>query len=302
MKYGWTKVLWIGLCVLAISPPLPAQANPDEVIIVSSSENTYFEQTAATLRRHLDERLAARDIDIGDLAAVTGRRDTSLYVTLGLQAAIEVKRTNPQARVISAYITREQHLSLTSDPGDAAVLLDQPLVRYLVFSKLVLDNDSVGVIEQQPLILDARETDILEQFQLKLEQHRIDNERKLLPVLRELMIRNDALLMLPRQSIYNPDTLKAVLLTGYRKRKPIVSYSPAHVRSGALASIYSSPVDIGRHLALLVNQRTREPPGPAMYEYARFYSIATNPRVAQALSIALPDETRLRQQLDALGP
>ncbi len=141
MNCDWIKALWIGLYLVSVPSPLLAQTIADEVIIVSSSKNAYFEQTAATLRKHLDERLVTRDIDIEGLAAETDRRDASLYVTLGLKAALEVKKTHPRARVISAYITREQHQLLVPDPGDAAVLLDQPLVRYLVFSKLILDKD-----------------------------------------------------------------------------------------------------------------------------------------------------------------
>ncbi len=144
---------------------------------------------------------------------------------------------------------------------------------------------------------------MLKDLPLELNQYRVDPINKLLPVLRHLLAQNDLLLMLPRQSIYNRDTLKGVLLTSYRNRKPAISYSPAHVKSGALASIYSSPIDIGRHLALLVNRRLQKPgyKAPA-FEYARFYSIATNRRVARALDISLPTESELRSALDRLEP
>ena len=109
--------------------------------------------------------------------------------------------------------------------------------------------------------------------------------------------------MLPRGSIYNRDSLKGVLLTSYRYRKPAISYSPAHVKAGALASIYSSPADIGRHLALLVEHRLEDPSWrwPA-FEYARFYSIATNRRVARSLDLDLPGEDEIRRQLDRIAP
>ena len=108
-------------------------------------------------------------------------------------------------------------------------------------------------------------------------------------------------MMLPRQSVYNRDTLKGVLLTGYRNRKPVISYSPAHVKSGALASIYSSPIDIGRHLATLVNRQLKNPAQKTRgFEFARFYSIRTNPRIASALGIVLPAERELRSALDRL--
>ena len=98
-------------------------------------------------------------------------------------------------------------------------------------------------------------------------------------------------------------TVKGVLLASYRSRKPVVSYSPAHVRSGAVASIYSSPVDIGRHLAMLINEALKKKPDTGTpFQFARFYSITTNSRIATALGINLPAERDLRSTLDKLGP
>ena len=109
--------------------------------------------------------------------------------------------------------------------------------------------------------------------------------------------------MLPRQSIYNRDTLKGVLLSSYRNRKPAISYSPAHVKTGAVASIFSSPVDIGRHLALLLNREfNKQARTDSALEFPRFYTIATNLRVANALGIDLPREHELRSKIDALQP
>jgi ABC-type uncharacterized transport system substrate-binding protein len=161
----------------------------------------------------------------------------------------------------------------------------------------------VGIIDEDEIELNRPQTEVLDKLGFVLNQYRIDPLNKLLPVLRQLLQQNDALLMLPRQSIYNRDSLKGVLLTSYRNRKPAISYSPAHVKSGALASIYSSPVDIGRHLAQLINSKLRNPSYkiPA-YQYARFYSIATNRRVAHALGIELPAESELRSAIDGLEP
>jgi putative tryptophan/tyrosine transport system substrate-binding protein len=93
-----------------------------------------------------------------------------------------------------------------------------------------------------------------------------------------------------------------VLMTSYRSRKPVISYSPAHVKSGALASIYSSPVDIGRHLSILMHESLNNAGvGPARPHFARFYTIALNSSVAGALGLTLPSEVQLRQRVDQLA-
>ena len=226
----------------------------------------------------------------------------TLFVALG-QAAVEaVNRLDTNPVSINAYLTLEQYNNL--DIADQlTILLDQPMHRYIAFCKLILGVGSVGVISGEKINLRRQQLLTLDEFELSLNQYQVDPDNKLLPVLRELLQHNDALLMLPRQSIYNRDTLKGVLLVSYRNRKPVISYSPAHVKSGAIASIYSSPVDIGRHLALLVNQKLQHQADiESPFQFARFYSIATNSQVAQTLEIRLAGEQELRATLDRLGP
>jgi hypothetical protein len=293
----------IGAALLSAPAWLAAASSIDEIIVVKSSDNVYFDKSVTTLINHADKSLPFRVLMPEQLNTDTSESDGSrLYITFGAVATNAVKQLDADARVISAYLTFEQYRQLAID-NQLAVLLDQPLHRYLAFCRLLLDLDSVGIILEEdleddpPLVSGAREYD------LNLNQYRLDADNKLIPLLRELLQENDALLMLPRQAIYNPDSLKAVLLTSYRNHKPVISYSPAHVRAGALASIYSSPVDIGRHLAQIVNQRLEHPSARSVgFEYAMFYTIATNPSVAQALAITLRDEGELRSSLDRVKP
>ncbi|MCP4334897.1 MAG: hypothetical protein GY785_19760 [Gammaproteobacteria bacterium] len=300
---SWLKALVISAVFLSTPSWLEAAPAIDEVIVVKSSDNVYFNQSVTTLIKHADESISFKVLMPAQLnAGFTNGSNERLFISFGVAATSAVKQLDADARLISAYLTFEQYRELAID-DQLAILLDQPLRRYLVFCKLLLGLDSVGILIENDLESDPPSDPSADRYDLILNQYRLDATNKLLPVLRELLRENDALLMLPRQSIYNPDTLKAVLLTSYRNQKPAISYSPAHVRAGALASIYSSPVDIGRHLAQIVNQRLEQPSAASVgFEYARFYSIATNPSVAQALAINLLDERELRSSLDRLKP
>jgi len=278
-----------------------AQQASTQIIIVKSSDNSYFNQSIETLIHHVDQATEFKVVMAQELAEQQlNPGQKSIYVALG-QAAVEaIKKLGKEINSINAYLTLEQYRRLKID-DQVTILLDQSLDRYLAFCKLLLQSKSVGLISEKKINLNRRQISLLENQNFELKQYQIDAENKLLPVLRSLLQQNEVLLMLPRQSIYNRDTLKGVLLTSYRNRIPAISYSPAHVKSGALASIYSSPVDIGRHLAILVNKKLKNQShsGPA-FEFARFYSIATNPRVARALGINLAPELELRSKLDKL--
>jgi putative ABC transport system substrate-binding protein len=292
------------LLTLSLTPAMTRANLIDEIVIIKGSDNAYFDETITTLARHVEHFARIRVVQQADLAReFSDHPEHSLFIAFGPSAVAAVKQFDQRVPLISAYLTHEQYRELAID-DQFAVLLDQPMKRYLTFCKLLLNADSIGVISDRGI--DTNTPSITPSDTnpgLTVNQYRVDPTNKLLPVLRELLQENDALLMLPRQSIYNQDSLKGVLLTSYRNRKPAISYSPAHVRSGALASIYSSPIDIGRHLALIVKQRLMHPGSAApAYEFARYYSITSNRRIAQALAIKLPDEGDLRAQLDRIQP
>ena len=298
----WVKGLTLGILLLSL-PCLGMSAQfAEQIVVVKSSDNTYFDQTIATLANHVDPATRFKLVMAQELNHDSiDLHPRNLLVALGLSAVEAINRLNTEANSINAYLTLEQYKRLKID-HQLTVLLDQPMHRYLAFCKLLLGVDSIGVINDRAVELKPRAAITLNEFSLTLNQYQLDADNKLLPVLRDLLQQNDSLLMLPRQSIYNRDTVKGVLLASYRNRKPVVSYSPAHVRSGAVASIYSSPVDIGRHLALLINQGLRDEPGAgSTLQFARFYSITTNSRAATTLGIDLPAERDLRSRLDKLS-
>ena len=294
----------VALLVMSLTPAAASTNLIDQIVIIKDSDNAYFDETIATLARHVEHVVRIRVVQQANLTReFIDPPEHSLFIAFGPSAVAAVKQFDQRVPLISAYLTHEQYRQLAID-DQFAVLLDQPMERYLAFCRLLLNAESIGVISDQGIDTDTPSiTPSDTNPGLTVNQYRVDPANKLLPVLRELLQANDALLMLPRQSIYNQDSLKGVLLTSYRNRKPAISYSPAHVRSGALASIYSSPIDIGRHLALIVEQRLKQPDttDPA-YEFARYYSITSNNRIAQALAIELPDEGDLRAQLDRIQP
>lgn len=299
---SWYKGILCGL-ILLVPGLASGQQAADQIVIVKSSDNSYFNQSIETLINNVDRATKIKVVTAQDLTdGFEVQQQHKIFIALGQSAAEAVGQLGNGVSTFNAYLTQEQVQNL--DLGNqVAVLLDQPLRRYIAFCKLMLVASSVGIINQQEIVLDKAQSGLLRELDLNLNQYQIDPLNKLLPILRKLLSQNEVLLMLPRQSIYNRDTLKGVLLTSYRNRKPAISYSPAHVKSGALASIYSSPVDIGRHLAALVNQKLQNPThqDPAL-EFARFYSISTNQRVARALGIVVPTERELRSALDKLEP
>jgi putative ABC transport system substrate-binding protein len=289
------------LLLLIFSMPLSAHEHIRQIVIVKSNDNAYFNQTVETLVDQINfstRFIVVTASELDNKQTVKNQQD--LFIALGSSAVNAVDKLKPACTRINAYLTQEQYRSLKGKEKENQItlLLDQPLQRYLAFSHLLVPIDSIGVISQAPIELDNQQKSLLKNLNLELNQFTATDSRSLLPTLRELLRENDALLMLPRSMLYNLGTLKGVLLTTYRSRKPVISYSPAHVKSGALASIYASPENIGEHLALVTNGLQLNPDKviPNL-EFARFFSIRTNSRVAFSLGLDLPPVEILEKRL-----
>ena len=298
---GWVK--FAALVMLLLGNLQPLHAGSDQITIVKSKNNSYFNETIENLISNVEDAvtfnvLEAESIDANNKLLSQSNR----IISLGLKATQIISERFPEKYLIAAYLTQQQQSRAKfSNDNHLTVLLDQPLERYLAFTRFLLNLKSVGIINSSPLEPTLQQQKILERLMLDLNQYQFEESRKLLGTVRQLVKQNEALLMLPEQNIYNRNTLKGVLLTAYRARIPVISYSPAHVKSGALASIYSSPADIGRHLADILNtSRKISPDKQGTTQFARYYSVAINSRVAHALGLELPEEDELEKYLSEI--
>ncbi|MEM7561829.1 MAG: ABC transporter substrate binding protein [Pseudomonadota bacterium] len=292
----------LGLIALLILTPAAANG-AEKLIIIKSSDNSYYNQTIQTLMNRLDRAIQVSIVDAANPGInLSNDYQNALVIALGMPAVKMAEKSGSVIPQINAYLTHEQYRQKKS--GDSFTLvLDQHPKRYLAFSQFLFQPDSLGLITEKSNPLVANGDELTRDLSVELNTYLVDKNNKLLPVLRKLLKKDDGLLMLPQRALYNRDSLKGVLLTSYRFRKPVISYSPAHVKAGALASIYSSPIDIGRHLGEIVNQHLSEKNKLEKgFVYARYYSITTNRKVAKALGIKIPERSYLLQKLSEVKP
>ena len=121
------------------------------------------------------------------------------------------------------------------------------------------------------------------------------------PALEKLLGEVQVLLTLPDSTVVNSKTAKTLILNAYLRRIPIVGYSRAFVKAGALLAVHSTPQELGRQAGevlarALGPQATRLP----LTAHPSYYSVSVNYQVARALDIDLPTEDELLKALRAL--
>lgn len=105
------------------------------------------------------------------------------------------------------------------------------------------------------------------------------------PQLSDLLSAHDALIATSDSGIYNASTLSTVLLTAYGYGKPVIGYSRAYVKAGALITCYSTPGQILRQIAkYLVAGQKYGATGGNIY-YPEYFSVVNNPSVARSLGL-----------------
>ncbi len=225
-----------------------------------------------------------------------------VIVAAGSEALRKVLAGTPSVPVIATLLPRQSYDRILAESGRprsrlTAITLDQPLARQAAFLKHLLPGQKrVGLLlseetqAQAPIL-----RQVFAQAGLVLDSESIDaSSGNLLPALNNLLPRVNLLLAIPDSAIYKRDNIKAILVTSYRHQRPLVAYSAAFVKAGALAALYSTPSQIARQTADLLLAPNPLPAGaiaPALF------AVSINQNVAQALGLAIPDEVTIRQAL-----
>ena len=177
--------------------------------------------------------------------------------------------------------------------------LDQPIDRQLDFIRLAMpEARRIGVLlgpesGKQFSVLQAA---ALER-RLKIVAQWVGQDRELASALQKILPDIDIMLALPDPAVFNAGTIQLILLGSYRQRLPLFGFSAAYVRAGAIASLHSTPEQVGAQAAdmLLTALAKGHLPPP---QYPRQYAIATNPHVARSLGVAIEGEEALLQRMN----
>jgi ABC-type uncharacterized transport system substrate-binding protein len=306
------SVLLLTLCCLlylSVASDLYA-ANSREILVIQSGTDDIYSDVAESFEEHLQQRCASRCpqfklqvVVVNDSPAPLLNKQVTaaetLIVTIGSRAAKFVAAGKPGSPVLNTLIPKQifnQLKSKANTRNTSAIYIDQPIQRQLrLIREAMPKRKRVGI-----LISDNsrhRKREILRsatKYGLKPHFGVVNDEQKIGSVLTKLMEKSDVLLALADPLIFNRHTVRNILLSSYHQRIPVIGFSAAYVNAGAIASAFSSPEDIGRHMgdlvtSFLVNKKTTLPK-PA---YPKYYSIKCNKRVANSLQIHLPPVEQL---------
>jgi putative ABC transport system substrate-binding protein len=284
--------LWLGLFAGACAHAATT------VVIVSSERSTAYMEAMETLIGELERGGLSRydmlQLSVSELAAA-GPLSPKLFVALGAEAAQALAKVELRVPVLCALLPRSsfervlQSSGRKSSPQFSALYLDQPLSRQLELIHLALPAvRRIGVLwggESQPQAAALKA--LVQARGLELLEASVERDTSVFSGLKRVLEDADVLLAVPDPQVYNSSSIQNILLTSFRAKVPLVAFSPAYVRAGALLAVHATPAQIGVQAATIARgalQGKALSPTPL---YTQDFTVTVNDHVARSLGLTL---------------
>jgi putative ABC transport system substrate-binding protein len=277
------------------------------VVIVSSERSPAYVDAAEALVSEL-ERLGLSRYDMLQLTALewtaAGPLAPKLFIALGTDAANALAKSELRAPVLSTLLPRSSFERVLRKSGRksssqfSALYLDQPLSRQLELIRLALPTARrIGVLWGPESQAQAPALKTLTQASgLELIEATIGRDELLFSSLKNVLEEADLLLAVADPQLYNSSSIQNILLASFRAKVPLVAFSPAYVRAGALLALHVTPTQIGLQAATIARGVLLGKALSANPIYSLDFSVTVNEHVARSLGLTL-DADALRARL-----
>jgi ABC-type uncharacterized transport system substrate-binding protein len=293
------------LLVTLLAALLPARGQA--VVVVLSERSAYYEEAAQAFKAELGREGGGEPALIEPAALQPGRVPASrLYVALGTEACAATVRLAGSTPVLCTLLPRASFERVLLDSGRrasatlSAIYLNQSPARQLDLVRLALPQarrigmlwaaDNQGSRPQWEAAAQARG--------LRVVGATVAPQEPVFNGLRRVLEESDVLLAVASPQIYNAQTIQNILLASFRARVPMLAFSPAYVRAGAVLAIYATPAQLGQQAAAWARAALQGQGLPAP-QYPAGFEIQVNEHVARSLGLQL-DAAILSERLRRL--
>ena len=272
-----------------------AHATQDVSII--STENKYQKEFSQAISLNLDSRgITNQIITPNEVLLINDNNQVLISIGSTNDDILKTNKiSNKQIKIVSSI--DENHgqprngviyLSMTQDTCQQFEFINAINPEWKKIGILIPENHKSS---DERLIKCAKKNN------QSINQIIVNNYINIVDAIKTELPKSDVLLALPDHNIYNAKTIKSILLTTYRLRKPLIGYSESFVRAGALAAIHSSVEQLGNKTAEIAESILQNKTISKQYFYPDAFDISTNKDVAKSLGITIQDTETLIDKL-----
>jgi len=275
-----------------------AQAAPLRVTVFSAQSRSAYDQFVHSFKGEL----ARENISLTLNPSNSLSSEFDLIVAVGIKSAsIALKTHSPVLCVLVSKAGFEELLQADKQDKRAisAIYMDQPGKRQIDLLVAALPR-----VKKIGLLYSSHSPNFTELSKAIKKKHLILYEQKsnsadlLHRDLQTVLQKSDVLLAIPDDGIYNSSTIRHILMEAYRSGTPLVGFSPAYVRAGALFSLFSRPEQIAKQASVLTKAYfdTGRLPAP---QYPHKFDVTVNRQVANSLGIQIKQNDLLLSKMNS---
>jgi len=290
------------------TPTRNTEAKKHQVLVVYSSESTMhidiIEKLISDLNKTHDDIVVSKitaDEKTPEKLKNTAEQNYDLIVTIGRTGMLraEINYPNIQKLFISTDPNKYQ-LDPVKNKNDAILYMTQSYCRQLHFVELLNSHwKTISILHSQEKPVDKPKLrQCANSLDIKLYIVTTSANENLTNKIKRALGHCDVLLALPDSNVYNRKTVKNILLTSYRHRKPVIAFSKNFVNAGALASISSNTAQIAQSAVILIEQFFDSGERfTKVINHPADFDISINRQVFRALDQIVPDTDELKRSM-----
>lgn len=273
------------------------------VTLLYSDHNTLQVEIATKISHSLlnnNKNIVLSDISYPDNSSIN--KHTELVIVIGQDNIDTANQLFPDTgKLLIASVPSEYKPDSKSSNNNALLYMSQPYCRQIKLIKLInpqwhtfsyLSSDE-NAVNDSSIQQCARKLEITAYKVVASEKERLTD------YLKRALSHSELILAIPDKEIYNSKSVKNILLTSYRDRKPIIAFSQNFVNAGALAAIYSDTGQIADSAAALVDQYLATGGNfKKQVNYPGRFNIDINNQVFRALDLEIPDIPEIKRIIE----
>lgn len=296
---GWLFILLFSKAVLA--------ADYDYTIALSYNQHSELHSSTAqnirsTLLSIAHGKVGIIDLPDNDDEQVNLQKNIDLAISIGSESAKRIISNNPNFPVLFTLIPRQTLSRLLSTAPDKilntyAIYLDQPASRLLKLPDILLGKSSrIGIVLDSPdnKLVRSMQRNVASGDRLILEY--ASEYSKPIDAMNQTLSKSDIYIAVYDSNILNSHTAKWLLYMAYKKNKPIIGYSDAYTRAGAVASVFSTPEQIGRQTGEVALEILTKRTHKHFYD-PEYFTITVNERIQRLLRLEPKNSREIKSEL-----
>lgn len=289
-------MILLPLLLFLSGPAAAADHGACDALVVYQSGSEAYDAAVSGLRESLAN--AAFRVEYLDLADPAGhqRLGEKLLTSPKVVAAVGIgawdRLASYSGPVVPAMVLREEVSSRDRRAG--AVYANVPLAAIAANLQVLFPGrNRLALIHRAPFPApDAGAVAHLKQMGFELMVVECPGPQKLMAALASMKGKADFAVAEPDPELYNSATVKPLVLASLESGLPLVGFSAAFVRAGALAGVYPDFRDLGRQTGdLLARILSGKPSDRKREEDARKVVVAVNERIARLMGIEPADRS-----------